>query len=224
MGSGCGKTLKVLAVIIGILGVIGAFVLGATFESFGIGIGVGAALASLISALMLYGFGEMVDNTASSKFLNYEMNECLKKIEKKLNAAPAPKAQAEIAMPQPEKLPEISAEEREKRSIAANIAVAVYEPLGSAKEIYEKFYETHKDNYTGDDAACACRLKKLVEKEESTGNSKNNALSLLKSFYKHGGRIYAVDRSDSTFRCPSCGNKIFSDRKSCHHCGALFRD
>ena len=224
MESGSGKTLKVLAVILGILGVIGAIILGTSFEGFGIGIGIGAALASLISAVMLYGFGEVVENTACSRSLNYEMNEYLKKIEKKLNAAPAHQAQAKIVMTQPEKLPERSAEEREKLGRTANVTDEAYELLGSAKEIYEKFYETHKENYTEDDAVFAERLMKIAEKENSIGNSKNNALSLLKAFYKHGGRIYAVDRSGSTFKCPSCGKNIFSDRKSCHHCGALFRD
>ena len=220
MKSSSGKAVKIIAVVLGVLGMIAAFGVGSMKEDgFSFALFVCAAAAALILAVLLYGFGELIENSAQTRQMTYELNSNLRELAAKLEsksaqaAAPAKKAEASA---------QSAGEKKEDNKPAVN-PLAPYEKLASALKIYEYFCAAHRDDANDDIAACADRLKKLAEKEESTGNSKNNALSLLKSFYKHDCRIYAVDRSGSTFRCPVCGNKIFSDRRSCHHCGVLFR-
>jgi len=221
MKSSSAKAVKLIAVILGVLGIIAAFGVAAMGgERFNFGLFACAAAAALILAVLLYGFGELIDNTAQIKYMSYELNARIRELEVKLErpaAQPAAPVQSAAA---PEKA---AAEKKEIRKPAVNVP-APYEKLESAAEIYEYFCETHKDHPGEDAEACADRLQKIAYREQGGfGNSKNNALSLLKSYYKHDCRIFAVDRSGSSFRCPACGNKIFSDRKSCHHCGALFR-
>ncbi|MBQ3574240.1 MAG: hypothetical protein IJA26_01095 [Clostridia bacterium] len=222
MKSGMGKAVKVIAVIIGILGVIAAFGTAAmNGVQFNIAVFIVTVAVSLILSVVLYGFGEMMENTRQIKQAIFELNSNMHELEVRLKAklddrpaAPAKKADA----------PNVAEVQRKEQSDALDKAIAPYEKLNSAEEIYKHFRANHPDDSDEDIAACADRLEKVAYREkEGNGNSKNNALSLLKSFYKHGCRIYAVDRSGATFRCPACNNKIFSDRRSCHHCGALFR-
>ncbi len=218
MKNSSGKAVKILAIIIGILGFIAAFGVGAMQEDgFSFALFMCAAAGALIITVLIYGFGELIDNTAQIRQSNYEVISNLRELIAKTEAKPAAPAKKEEA-------PKPAAAEKQEQSRELDNAVAPYENLRSADEIYKHFRVNHPDDTNEDIAACADRLKKVAQREnEGYGNSKNNALSLLKSFYKHGGRIYAVDRSAATFRCPVCGNKIFSDRRSCHHCGALFR-
>ena len=90
MENNSGKALKTIAVILGILGVIGAIVLGAMVGNntriggIGFGVFVGTAISSFISALVLYGFGALINNTANIAYSNNEMNNRIKRLEKKL--------------------------------------------------------------------------------------------------------------------------------------------
>ena len=218
MKKGSGKAVKILAVVIGILGCIAAFGVGAMKEDgFSFALFTCAAAGALVVAVLIYGFGELIENTAQIRQSNYEIISNIRELIAKTEAKPAAPAKKEEAQ-------KAAAAEKKEQSRAEDTAVAPYEKLRTAGEIYKYFRANHPDDANEDIAACADRLEKVAQREsEGYGNSKNNALSLLKSFYKHGGRIYAVDRSGATFRCPACNNKIFSDRRSCHHCGALFR-
>lgn len=221
MKGSSGKAVKIIAVVLGVLGFIAAFGVAAMGGRFNFALFTCTVVGALIVAVLLYGFGELIDNSAQMKQTIYEMNSHLRNLEAKIDALPAAQPAAPVRnteAPKPD-----AAEKKEKAKPAVN-ELAPYEALDSAAAICEHFCELHKDKANEDIIACIDRLQKIaVREQEGFGNSKNNALSLLKSFYKHGGRIYAVDRSGPTFRCPVCGNKIFSDRRSCHQCGALFR-
>jgi len=222
MKSGMGKAVKVIAVILGILGVIAAFGTAAmNGVQFNFAVFMVTVAVSLILSVVLYGFGEMMENTRQIKQSIFELNSNLHELELRIKAKldERPAAPAKKDEPQDK-----AADEKKEQPKTIDNAVAPYEKLRSAVEIYQHFCAAHQDDFNDDVAACADRLKKVADREEEgSGNSKNNSLSLLKSFYRHGCRIYAVDRSGATFRCPVCGNKIFSDRRSCHYCGVLFR-
>lgn len=218
MKNSSGKAVKILAIIIGILGFIAAFGVGAMKEDgFSFARFMCAAAAALMVAVLIYGFGELIANTAQIKQTNYEVISNLRELIAKTEAKAVSPAKKEAAQ-------KAADTEKKEQSRPLDNAIAPYEKLHSAAEIYKHFCECYKENSNEDTEACADRLKKIAEREQVENvNAKNNALSLVKSFYKHDCRIFAVDRSGATFRCPVCGNKIFSDRRSCHHCGALFR-
>ena len=64
-----GKKIKVLAVVFCVLGIIGSLIAGGTLldgwgtEAIGAAIMIGGSLLSWISSFVLYGFGELVDNS-----------------------------------------------------------------------------------------------------------------------------------------------------------------
>ena len=182
MGSSSGKTMKTIAVILGILGVIGAIVLGATvgkntyIDGLGFGTFVGVAISSFISALVLYGFGELIENTANISYSNNEMNNRIKRLEKKLE--------------------DVLAENEEKQTMPAE-AKLVKTPV-VPKET-------------------AVVPQVVVETEQTTESKADDQK-------KEDGQAYVVDRSKLHIACPVCGRLQKNDRKSCHHCGALFRD
>lgn len=49
-----------------------------------------------------------------------------------------------------------------------------------------------------------------------------SAVTKLKCFFKHGGKVFNVDRSGKMLACPVCGQEQLSRRQVCHRCGALF--
>ena len=222
MKGSSGRAVKIIAYVLGILGFIAAFGVAAMKgDRFDFALFTCTVVAALIVAVLFYGFGELIDNSAQMKQTIYEMNSHLRSLEAKIDALPAARPAAPDGNTE---VPKAGAAEKKETIKPAVNELAPYETLDSAQEICERFCDLHKDKPGGDIDACIDRLRKIAQREkEGFGNSKNNALSLLKSFYKHGGRIYAVDRSEATFRCPVCNNKIFSDRRSCHQCGALFR-
>ena len=242
MENNSGNTLKIIAVILGILGVIGAVILGVTvgnntyIDGLGFGTFVGVAFSAFLSALMLYGFGELIDNSA-------QINERMVKTEKQLEeikvrlgnvpvAAEAP--QAVCTVPAPQAAPAADAKPVAETEVKTPAPVekkapvdvpAGFENLNTAKEIYKRFCELYEGKQNENTIAMEKLLLSLCQREENgEENMGGTAIKMLKSYYKHGEMVYKVDRSSRSMQCPVCLNTQTNTRYRCFSCHALFRD
>ncbi|HIQ84100.1 MAG TPA: hypothetical protein IAA52_13500 [Candidatus Pullichristensenella stercorigallinarum] len=246
-----GATIKSVIKIICIIGIIVSLIAG--FSLIGQGLGaVGwsvllvGVLSVLIVSLFLYGFGEIVEKTC-------ENNAALTRIEKELIAlkeeknpqgvkeandktdvqkversqersAHAPKAEAvakTVERPSPLQA-EMPVDADPKDNVFDGETMRAIEAMGSGAEIYRYLSEKLDDS----DENTRELLKILSHKasiERVYGTDGQGALSAVKSFIKHGNRVFSVNRGDSNLTCPACGREQKSTRNTCASCGALFR-
>lgn len=240
MENNSGNTLKIIAIIFGVLGVIGSIVLGVMvgnntyIDGLGFGVFVGTALSSFLSALVLYGFGELIDNSSQINTRMAKTERQLEEIKSRLNAAPAAARVPQAAKATPVTAPKAAA--KPAAAPAAKAAVpaekkapedvpAGFENLNTTRDVYEYFCELYEGKQSEDSVEMEKILINLCQREESgERNMYEDAVSRLRAFYRNGCRVYEVDRSGATFTCPNCGKEARSNRKVCVECGALFRD
>jgi len=119
-----------------------------------------------------------------------------------------------------EQIPVVSPEKKEPRTLPEE-----FEGLTTAKDIYLHFNKLCAGKMDEDCLAMEKILIELCQREERGEKEVYvSAVSRLRSFYKHGCRVFEVDRSGVTFTCPNCGKEARSNRKVCVECSALFRD
>lgn len=228
-----GDTLKTMAVILGFAGVLGALALAIGIGSvmgfgFGFGVFLGMGIAVLIFSMMLYGFGELIENMV---MMREEMKENLKQIRRTMekcmenqpaaenNARSADCAQLEAAT-KPASSP--AALENAEPAGADDSFLARAQAMNTAAEITAAFTAEYGSENNENIRQMLLRLDEIVAVERAYGNSKRSAISTMAAFFKHDGKIFPVNRSGETFACPACGKEQNSSRVSCQHCDALF--
>ena len=242
--SNIGQTIKSVVSILCVIGIIACVIAGIALISQGLGaigwpVMLVGAFSMAITYLFLYGFGELVDKTCAN-------NAAMLRIEKELEAlrqkngeesrpAAAPekgpaKAQSAAASagvstskperPEPQQ-PRIEAPVAPREIISEEMMSAVQE-MKSATEIYD--YLSQKLDASDKDIGEFLKvLARIVTVEKQYGKDAHGAMAKVQAFAKHGGRVFAVDRSAPTMICPACGKEQNANRTVCISCGALFR-
>lgn len=242
--SNIGQTIKSVVSILCVIGIIVCVIAGFALISQGLGaigwpVMLVGALSMAITYLFLYGFGEIVDKTCAN-------NAALQRIEKELEAlkqgnreesqpAAAPEkapakaqpvaASAGVSTSKPERpepqQPRIEAPVAPREIISEEMMSAVQE-MKSATEIYD--YLSQKLDASDKDIGEFLKvLARIVTVEKQYGKDAHGAMAKVQAFAKHGGRVFAVDRSAPTMICPACGKEQNANRTVCISCGALFR-
>lgn len=242
--SNIGQTIKSVVSILCVIGIIVCVIAGFALISQGLGaigwpVMLVGALSMAITYLFLYGFGEIVDKTCAN-------NAALQRIEKELEAlkqgnreesqpAAAPEkapakaqpvaASAGVSTSKPERpepqQPRIEVPVAPREIISEEMMSAVQE-MKSATEIYD--YLSQKLDASDKDIGEFLKvLARIVTAEKLYGKDAHGAMAKVQAFAKHGGRVFAVDRSAPTMICPACGKEQNANRTVCISCGALFR-
>ena len=242
--SNIGQTIKSVVSILCVIGIIACVIAGFALISQDLGaIGWPVMLAGVFSMavtyLFLYGFGELVDKTCAN-------NAALLRIEKELEAlrkenreesrpAAAPEkaparaqsatAPAGLSTGKPERPapqpPEVDAAVVSREVISKEMMSAGQE-MKSAAEIYD-YLSQKLDANDKDTGEFLEILARIVTTEKLYGKDAYGAMAKVQAFAKHGGRVFAVDRSAPTMICPACGKEQNANRTVCNSCGALFR-
>ena len=243
--SNIGQTIKSVVSILCVIGIIACVIAGIALISQGLGaigwpVMLVGAFSLAVTYLFLYGFGELVDKTCAN-------NAALLRIEKELAAlrqenreesrpaaapekapakaqpaaAPAGPSTSKPKPPAPQQ-PKMEAAIASKEVISKEMMSDMQE-LKSATEIYD--YLSQKLEASDEDTQELLKVIHATAVSEKTyGNASNNALTKIKSFVKHGNRVFSVDRSASTMICPACGKEQNANRTVCLFCSALFRE
>lgn len=246
-----GATIKSVVSVLCVIGIICFVIAGIALISQDLG-AVGwpvmlvGVLSMAITYLFLYGFGELVDKTC-------ENNVALLRIEKELIAlkeekksrnveegngkadvqkversqecsayAPAAKTSAKTAESLTPLQPEMLADAAPKDNVFDGEIMRAIETMGSAAEIY-RYLSERLDSGDENTRELLKYLDHTVSIEKLYGKDSKSALSAVKSFVKHGNRVFSVNRGDSNLTCPACGREQKSTRNTCSFCGALFR-
>ena len=100
--------------------------------------------------------------------------------------------------------------------------MSAVQEMKSAAEIYD--YLSQKLDASDKDIGEFLKvLARIVTVEKQYGKDAHGAMAKVQAFAKHGGRVFAVDRSAPTMICPACGKEQNANRTACISCGALFR-
>ena len=242
--SNIGQTIKSVVSILCVIGIIACVIAGIALISQGLGaigwpVMLVGAFSMAITYLFLYGFGELVDKTCAN-------NAALQRIEKELEAlkqgnreesqpaaapekapakaqpvaAPAGVSTSKPERPEPQQ-PRIEVPVAPREIISEEMMSAVQE-MKSATEIYD--YLSQKLDASDKDIGEFLKvLARIVTVEKQYGKDAHGAMAKVQAFAKHGGRVFAVDRSAPTMICPACGKEQNANRTVCISCGALFR-
>lgn len=224
-----GRFLKVIAIIMLVVGIIGGIIaavsVGSSMENgiVGFGIGVGSVLGSLFSGLTLYYLGTVLVETSELQDQFYELSTRIRKLEKQINNQPK-------ATP----IPQRSESEAVKASAAQFVdsvpqkyaaSIQNYVGMGSAAEIIEAFRMEYGALDNCDVNMFLRTLRELVLVEMRSGMKlPENALKAICAFMRQDLQLLRVDRSENTFVCPNCGRDQASTRKACFFCNAKFHD
>ena len=96
--------------------------------------------------------------------------------------------------------------------------------LDSAAGIAAAFEEKFAGVDSEDVLLVIASLKKVSASERIYGNMRSLALQRAEAFFRHGMKVFPVDRSNPTVTCPVCGKVQRNDRECCFGCGALFKE
>lgn len=98
--------------------------------------------------------------------------------------------------------------------------------LNNVAEIYDFLSQTLEDNVDSREFLKQLNFMVFVSKAQGDkfGHNKKHAIMLTESFFKHGKRVFFVDKYDEELECPVCGKSQTSEQTYCIRCKALFRD
>lgn len=225
--NGFASTMKAIATLMGVVGVIACLVAGVALIAQGLGVtGWAIMLAGipsmLLSASLLYGFGELLEKTSQNNAALLRMEKQLIAIQMNRSGKEGEGTALEPAYACVEPAQPAREAHKQSQSTLDQGVLSAIEQLESAAQIYR--YLCPKLAAGDEDAR---QLLKILEKnmaaEKIYGRDKNGAVMCVASYVNHGNRVFLVDRSGVNMRCPVCGQTQVCYRTLCSSCGALFR-
>lgn len=135
-------------------------------------------------------------------------------------AAPAGSSTSKPERPAPQQ-PKLEVPVAPRESISEEMMSDMQE-MKNAAEIYD-YLSQKLDKSDKDTEEFLKVLARIVTNERLYGEDAYGAMAKVQAFAKHGGRVFAVDRSAPTMICPACGKEQNANRTVCISCGALFR-